>query len=236
MSGTSTRAGRPRLLHAGHRQPAVGQHDRRLAGIGGRRDPGVEARLGALGQRAQAEGRPQPVGGAVADHDGEQEHAEQEHGAQREGIAAVGARRRNADPQAAQRLGKPPAVHLPQRGRAVVLGAVAERVLVGGGRAVRHTGDALHASDGLLPGWPAHAQQRDDGAGESQAEQPQDDLVRQLRQSRPQAGERHQDEQPGNAEQQPGARPDLLEEQRQLAEQDLALEGAFRTPVNLVAC
>ena len=80
----------------------VGQHDRGLAGVGGRRDPGIEARLGALGQRAEAEGGPQPVGSAVADDDHQHEHAEQQQGAQGEGIVAIGARRRPADAQLGQ--------------------------------------------------------------------------------------------------------------------------------------
>ena len=63
---------------------AVGQHEGGLAGIGRRRDPGVEACVGALGERPEAEGGGQPVGGAVADDDGEHEHAEQQQGAQRD--------------------------------------------------------------------------------------------------------------------------------------------------------
>ncbi len=38
---------------------AISQHDRRLAGVGGWRHPGIEPRIDRLGQRAEAERRPQ---------------------------------------------------------------------------------------------------------------------------------------------------------------------------------
>jgi hypothetical protein len=63
-----------------------------------------------------------------------------------------------------------------------------------------HAGDALDAPDGLLTARPAHGEEGDDGASEGHAEQPQHDLVRQLGKSRPQAGERDQDEQPGESQ------------------------------------
>src|SRR5690606_37538688 len=96
-----------------------------------------------------------------------------------------------------------------------IFAAVAEPVLVGGGRAVANAGDTLYAPDGALARGPAHAEEGDDGADRSQAEQSQHDLVWQLRQPRPQAGKGDQDEQPGDAEQDPGPRPDLLGEQGQ---------------------
>src|SRR5215470_71203 len=57
---------------------SVRQHDGRSARIGGRRDPGVNARLRALGERTEAEGRAQAVGGTVAHRDHEHENAEQQ--------------------------------------------------------------------------------------------------------------------------------------------------------------
>ena len=49
--------------------------------------------------------------------------------------------------------------------------------------------------------------QRNQRGEEGKAEQRQHDLVRQLGQARPQAGHRYGNEQPGQAEQHPGARP-----------------------------
>ena len=173
------------LLGARAGNPAVGEHERRLGGVGRRRNPGIQPRLGTLGQGAQPECGPQPVGGAVAHHDGQHEHAEQKQRPQREGIVAVGARRRSADPQAAEHLGETLAMHPPQRGGAGIGGAEGEGVLVGGGRAVAHAGDALHPPDGLLAAGPAHHEEGDHRSGEGEAEKPQDDLVRQFRQPRP---------------------------------------------------
>ncbi len=153
LSGTSMAARQPLLLGARAGKPAIREHERRLAGVGRRRDPGIEPCLGALGERAQPEGRPKPVGGAVANDDGEHEDAEQEQGAQGERIVAVGARRRHADPQAPQHLGKALAMHAPQGGRAGVRGAERQGVLIGGSRAVADAGDAFNPADRLPRGW-----------------------------------------------------------------------------------
>ena len=139
---------------------AVGQHEGRLAGIGRRRDPGVEACIGALGQRPEAEGGGQPVGRTVADDDGEHEHAEQQQGAQRIGVQTIGARLRAADAQLLQHLGETRAVHPPQRRRARILGAQRQRILVGGGRTMLDAGHALDAADRLLARGRPHANQR----------------------------------------------------------------------------
>ena len=119
--GDLHRTGRP-LLRPQPAEATVGQHDGRLAGVGRRRHPGIDARLGALGQRAEPEGRAQPVGGAVAYHHQQHEHAEQQQRAQREGIVAVGPRRGTADAQLRQQGGKALAVHAPQRCGAGVAG------------------------------------------------------------------------------------------------------------------
>ena len=88
-----------------------------LAGIGRRRHPGIDARFRALGERAEAEGRAQPVRRAVADHDEQHEDAEQQQRAQGERVVAVGARRGVADAQLRQQRGEPLAVHAPNRAR-----------------------------------------------------------------------------------------------------------------------
>ena len=84
----------------------IGEHDRRLAGIGGRRDPGIEPGFGTLGERSEAERRPQAVRRAVPDQDQEQAHEQQQQGAQGEGIVEVGARGGRADPQFLQEDGE----------------------------------------------------------------------------------------------------------------------------------
>ena len=170
------------LLRPGQAMRAVGQHDGRPAGVGRRRHPGIDARLRALGERAEAEGRAQPVGGAVADHDQQHEHAEQQQGAQREGVVAVGAGRGMADAQLLQQRGEALAVHAPQRLGAGIAGTQRQRILVGGGRPVLDAGHRLDAADGLVARGPAHPRQRHQGGGERQPEQAENDLVRQLRQ------------------------------------------------------
>ena len=88
-------------------------------------------------------------------------------------------------------------------------------------------GHALDAADRFLARGRAHADQRNQGGEEGQAEQGQHDLVRQLRQARPQASHRHGNEQARQAKQHPGPRPQPLELKRPLAQPNLALEGAL---------
>ena len=215
------------LLRPGQAMGAIGQHDGRPAGIGGRRHPGIDARFRALGERAEAERGAQPIRGAVANHDQQREDAEQQQRAQREGVVAVGARRGMADPQFLQQCGEPLAVHAPQGFGAGIAGAERQRVLVGGGGPVLDAGNRLDAADGCIARRPAHARQCHQGGGEGQGEQAEHDLVRQLGQLRPQSRERDGDEQARQPQQQPGPRPQLLEQQRPLAQAHLALEGAL---------
>ena len=89
-------------------------------------------------------------------------------------------------------------------------------------------GHALDAADRFLTRGRPHADQRDQGGEEGQAEQGQHDLVRHLRQEGPQASHRHGNEQPCQAKQHPRARPQPLELKCPLAETNLPLEGSLQ--------
>ena len=165
-SGTSTSFGCAAAARGA--AGAVGQHQRRLAGIGRRRHPGIEPRLGEGDRRIEAEGRAQAVGRAVADQRQQRDDAEHEQPAQGDGILAIGARMRRADPETGERRGEARAVRLPDGGGARIVGVGGDRVLVGRGRPVRHAGNALDAAHGFLVRGERHAhgvQQRGD-AGE----------------------------------------------------------------------
>ena len=85
-------------------------------------------------------------------------------------------------------------------------------------------GHGLDAADSLLARRPAHPRQGHQGRHQRQCEQGENDLVRQLGQPGPQSRQRCADEQAGQSEHQPRARPKLLEQQRPFAQAHLALE------------
>ena len=93
-----------------------------LAGVGRRRHPGVDARFGSLGERPEAEGRPQPVGGAIADHDQHHEYAEQEQGTQPQRDRIGPFAETAAHAQLLQQSGQPLAMDTPKGCRAGILG------------------------------------------------------------------------------------------------------------------
>ena len=85
-------------------------------------------------------------------------------------------------------------------------------------------GHRLDAADGLLARRPAHAHQGQQSDSKRQREQGENDLVRQLGQPGPQSGQGSADEQASQPENQPRARPKLLEQQRPFAQAHFALE------------
>ena len=206
-----------------------------LAGVGRRRDPGIEARVRALGQRSEAEGRAQAVGGAVADDDGQDEHAEQQQRTQGERIEAVGARRGPADPQLPSSAARRARC---TRHRAAVrasLGTERQRILVGGGRAMPDARNALDAADGLLAGRPAHLRQPTRATRKAKPNRARTILCGNSG-SAATGRPARADEQSGQTQHQPDARPKLLELQGPGAQPHLALKGPLDGEADPRAC
>ena len=148
----------------------------------------------------EAEGRAQPVGGVVTDQRRRSDDGQEQKRAQGDRVGAVGARVRLADTQLREHGREAGAVRLPDGGGARIVGVGGDRVLVGGGRPVRDAGDALDAAYRLLAGGEryTHGEQQRGDAGD--AEGGEQGKVGLLAEQRPDAQERDEQEQPGEAQ------------------------------------
>ena len=120
--------------------------DRRLAGIGRRRDPeiGDDRRRRRKGRR---EGGHHAVGAPAARHHDGDDERQHRHDAQRPGVDDRENRLRRLVDQAGETLGLAAAMGLPQRDRHRIGAARGQLILHGDQRAMRHARVALEAAD-----------------------------------------------------------------------------------------
>ncbi len=129
---TDRHGDRPSILRRRGRHLAgmnAGQHDRRLAGIGRRRDPGVDAEIRRQRHAVPVERRRDPLPAFAAGGEERRDAGDQHQRAQRIRIAPGEARRRRAGLERARRLQRALDMGVPQRERIRILGR--DRELVG---------------------------------------------------------------------------------------------------------
>ena len=164
------------------------QENRRLAGVGGGVDPGVDARAGGLRQRRHAVKRRREAREPLRPRREERDRRQQHRGkAQRIGIARRYIRRGRLDPEPRDLLRQPLLVQRPEGlGGGIVVG-VGERVLDRGSRPVGRGSVTVEPFQRARPAGPAQPQQRAQRRQQGQREQPQRHEPRQGRRRKPEA-------------------------------------------------
>ncbi len=188
------------------------QHDRRLAGIGRRVDPGVDARARGRGGAGAA---PVEGGGEAgialgAGDEGGGDHRDEGGGAKRIAVAPRHLRRGRREFQPGDIGFEAAAVQRPERLRPRVGRAAGERVVEGGGRAVRHAGIAVEAGEALAARGPTEARLAPEREGEREREQCQPGDARPGRHDLPEARPRERDKAADDRQNGRGGTPDVL--------------------------
>ena len=188
----------------------AGQDQRRLAGIGRRRHPGVDAeilRLHDAGPVERGGDALHALAGGGKERRGDQQHDQRAHRdrieqmqprARRAGLERIGGAQRLLDMRA------------PQRARHLILLAGAKFVGKRGRRPVREPAAAIEAAQAVERARQAEAQQRDRRDRDQHDQDEQRDGAPHRRQHEPQAGPRDGEENPDRDRERGESRPEPL--------------------------
>ena len=210
-------AGRHRQIGRGlHRlaRPQALQDHRRAAGIGRRRDPGVDAEIGRRHHALPVEGRHDALGPlAAGGHEG-RHHKHRHQRAHRERIAQGEPRRRHAGLEGGGRPQRTLDMRAPERDRIRIGGR--DRHLVGdrGRRSMRQPGIAIEPTQAVMPARQTQRQQRGKRRRGEQEKDAETDRASDRRQREPQPEPRDREEQADHGRDRGQARPEPFPEDR----------------------
>ena len=164
------------------------QDHRRLAGVGRRRHPGVDAEIGGLHRAPPIERRGHAAEPLAAGADAGGDRQDQDEGAQRVGIAQQQPRLRHPGLQAAGGGERAHHMGLPERERALVLGSGRHVVGDRGCGPVRQSAAQIEPAQRVPAARQGEARQRHGARQQQEPEQAHPDGAPERRQREPEAG------------------------------------------------